>query len=844
VDRGFNDLAYLFRTLQKPRPVFLLGAGASFRSGVPLSDAAVRRIAQKHCARSRFGKDDVPILPSDFMPHLQSQPWFIRDPDKFAENFPLAVENFLNPSEFRREFFEEMIRTPTGPSDGYRSLARMMGKLLIGTVLTTNFDSLIGEALREQVPKPPRIIELRTADDLVMFGLLHNYQIVYLHGSVEHYQDKNLTAETQQLDQKLVTKIRPLLHDSPLVVIGYRGAEPSITHHLLGSSTVDDLHFRNGLYWCLRKGDSLHPNVISLRDRLKSNFQLVEIDGFDELLTSLDKELEGESWYSGTIGRSVTLAPGPVAKARFDLEPLPDRTTKDLNHELILSTLSEYVKRFNWPEITQQNYLTFLEGIGFLQRVNDTLVPSRGCFLLFGIDVQKKFPYAVVTLLKGTKSQDVIDGNLITQRRKLLDILEQLNTRVRLKTEKSAEVQQAYPARALTELTVNLLVHRDYEAHSYSQITFRSGHSIVFENPGGLMPTVKDHVHADSQGRFEPIRGLTEMRNPLLADIFYGIGSMDKQGSGLADVKRFAIENGGSMECSIGDLNQSVRISLLQPLQDAPEGSPLPVATRITKSELFVTNLLPFKVLPNSVFSMPLRGQFTNSPIFDPDDRTLPAPIVISHGGFLLGFSDFLEYPEFSGRKGFPNRLVTRSRQEMLQQPDTRRLFVWLLNKHWEFYLRSKKLLTVESKRKRAFLRLAGTDRTSVSYVSKMNRRVSRDVVKKRGEEPNIYFENEAIHYAIEEFYGEWALQLRPTYVFTKSDGLTPLNPLLQTRRATRRFKFDRNPAVENDLVFWSRFLSDGQPTISLDKKGSSEIVLDSEYVSVEVPTIENEAGA
>lgn len=843
---GLKSLAYLFRTSNKPRPVLLLGAGTSSRSGVPLADAAVRHIAQKAFARSRFGREvaDVSVMPSDYMPLLQSQTWFIRDQARFSENFPLAVENLLIPSEFRRDFFQEMIRVP-GPSQGYKSLSKMMAKRLIGTVLTTNFDCLIADALREQVPKPPQVTEIRTSEDIVMFGLQNSHQIVYLHGSVEHYQDKNLKEETERLDEKLANKVRPLLSDSPLIVIGYRGAEPSVMHHLLGGSIEGRLGFRNGLFWCVRKTDQLHPNVISLQATLKSNFQFVEIEGFDELMVGLDKELESESWYTGSVGLSVTISTAPqMAQSRFDLEPLEDKTLDDLNIDLILSTLAEYCRRLNLPEINHHNYLLFLEGQGFLHRRDGRVVPSRGCFLLFGAEVQKKFPHAVVSFVQGEKNRTVIQGNLITQFRQLLALLstEEVNPRVRLKTERAAEEQNAFPVRALTELTVNMLVHRDYQAAEYSRIDSKRGHSLVFENPGGLMPEIKKQIRTDGQGRFEPIRGLTEMRNPLLADIFYGLGPMDKQGSGLADVKVLALESGGKIECSVREQNRALRVSLFQPLQESPESSPVAVATRVSKTEVFVTNLLPFRILPDSVFFLPLRGRYTNAPIFDPGDESREIPIVIAHGGFLISFSDFKSFPEFASKRGFLNAVSIKSRLEMVQDRERRNLFVWLLNKHWDFFLR-RKLLAVEPRRKRAFFKLTSSDRTSIAYLSKMNRRVSRDVVKRRGEEPRIYFENEAIHYEIAEFFGEWALQIRPTYVFTKQDGMTPLSPIVQTRRATRRFRFDRNPAVDNDLVFWSRYLSDGQPTISIGNIGATNLVLDSDYVSAEVPKIDEEEG-
>ena len=121
-----KNLAYLFRASSKVRPVVLLGAGASFRSGIPLAEESVRRIAQSAYARHKLGLrvHDSHVMLSDWLPFLQRQSWFIEGPARFAENFPLAVEHFLTPREFRREFFEELIHTSEGASKGYKSLAR------------------------------------------------------------------------------------------------------------------------------------------------------------------------------------------------------------------------------------------------------------------------------------------------------------------------------------------------------------------------------------------------------------------------------------------------------------------------------------------------------------------------------------------------------------------------------------------------------------------------------------------------------------------------------------------------------------------------------------------------
>jgi hypothetical protein len=48
--------------------------------------------------------------------------------------------------------------------------------------------------------------------------------------------------------------------------------------------------------------------------------------------------------------------------------------------------------------------------------------------------------------------------------------------------------------------------------------------------------------------------------------------------------------------------------------------------------------------------------------------------------------------------------------------------------------------------------------------------------------------------------------------------------------------KFDRNESVDSDLAFWARFLSRGQPTINIGQQGTSDLLLDGAFLSIELP--------
>ena len=88
-------LGPLFRSTEEPCPLILLGAGASFRSGVPTAADAVKQIARLVYSERELRNSRPPerVKPSEWEAWLQAFDWFIPGPDRLAENFPLVVEN-------------------------------------------------------------------------------------------------------------------------------------------------------------------------------------------------------------------------------------------------------------------------------------------------------------------------------------------------------------------------------------------------------------------------------------------------------------------------------------------------------------------------------------------------------------------------------------------------------------------------------------------------------------------------------------------------------------------------------------------------------------------------------
>ena len=830
-----EQLAYLFSADQPIRPVLLLGAGASYRSGIPLTYDLISRIAMAGFARDVRGMDwrHSRILPSDWRPYLYRQEWYLDGDDRFLDNYAPAVDHILRPQEFRREFFEDVIVPSNGISEGYSHLAELVRRGLCSSILTTNFDHLVSEAFRSAAPPIRDFVEInKTNDEWVRFNVQNRRQIIYLHGAVEFYTDKNLVSEVAKLQDGVADRLRPLIGGSPLVVMGYRGSEPSIMEDLLINGIVACNGYPHGLYWCSLEGQNLHPNVEKLADAVGTNFKSIVIPGFDEVMSFINTKLQNQSLFSSS---RETVSP---IDNSFESQPLTQMSWNDLDQDLIRTVLKTYCDRLRLSISTSDDYESLLIDLGLLIKVDGKLCPTRACLLLFGKEPADVFPHALVSYTKNDRDRTVFAGNLITQYDELTKFLStSVNVPVRLKREFTSEEVLPYPDRAISEIVVNMLVHRDYSAEMYGTIEHADGQSLTFTSPGGLPQEALTKIQPQGSGEFLPKRNVSELRNGAIADIFWGFGPMDKAGSGLVDTQKLMLENGGSSRFSILNENESVEVTLLQPIRESAVDN---TARMRNKRDVYTTNLLSFSVFPANLYYLPLRPKaLIDTPLFSDDDGpTAELPIFIKHNRNLISFADWNQFPTYASKYGLLEESSKESIADLAVQSET--LVRWLIAKHWCFFLRQKSEegLRVEDKKRRAyFTLLQGARQNTIHYESRTKRKTRRTVVKRREKgQTRVEHENEGIYFSVQHFGPIWTLQVKPMYGFTGEDGGTPIPSWLTAKRATKRFKFDRNRNVDDDLAFWSKYLSDGKTVRNIGGAGVSDLILDFEYCAAEVP--------
>lgn len=832
--KAVSVLTPLLRTSEEACPVLLLGAGASFRSGVPTAAEAVKQIGRLVYSERILGRARPPerVKPTEWEPWLQSFQWFIHGPERLAENFPLLVEHLLTPAAFRKRVILELMRPRHGLSRGYGILSEFVMRGLVRNILTTNIDTCLPDALRERKPHIRHVHEVnRHPGDYEQFNVFNKCQIVWLHGRAEHYSDKNAAGEIGQLDQDLVALLRPVLDGAPIIVIGYRGAEPSIMEGLFAQTRQGRLDFPHGVYWCVRKGETPHPHVETLARRIGSNFHLLEIEGFDELFSELSTELSEEDGYAGAQARGLQRS---VARA-FDERVIDHLSLDDLDLDLALSVLREYCQKLKRAPVTRETLLALMreQGLLILEQDNDKV--TAGAVLLFGKCTHEVLPHAVISVTEAGKKREVYEGNLITQHRQLLEKLDStdVNPLLKVKRRRQHSEQTAYPPRVLVELLVNMLVHRDYELREPASIDIRPGARIVFSNPGGLTRNLQRRVSFDADGRFTLREGLTDQRNPSLCDIFFGISAMERAGTGLIDVGLLMTECGGVS--AFYHANRGLKFEAHVNPPNASAGSHS-VAHASVPTGLYILNSLPFSVVPETVSIVKL-----NTPL-----RERPWTLDLSDcGSFIdrgMELWSFVPLPvitallrpivDIEGSAALPRENIEAS-------PDDKRVLSWLLRKHWEWHLTNFEddgLILERGRKHRAYF--AGKNRggRQIVWDSPQRRGNRRAVVKKRSEGFRAWFENEGFGYEIVDVGGLWSVRIKPFYMFTGYDARKPLPTFLRAGKATRRMKFDRNKNVEADLTFWSAFLGRGQQTINIGHDHVDDLILEAAFLTEEVP--------
>jgi hypothetical protein len=809
---GIDQLLPLFDP-GRPTPVVLLGAGASVKSGVPLAGSLVEWAAKwRYCQQSHKNVDDPTVKRTDWMEFLHSQDWYRQD-RRPEDNYFDVMQRLLVPKGERKEFFLWTLNRGVPASSGYEELLKLLDAGPIKTVLTTNFDRVLPD-LKAARQRPHHLEVIRTPDECVAFSTspIHP-QLVYLHGAVEYYTDQTLESEIQALRPDLVNLLSPVLRDHPLIVMGYRGAEPSVMRTLLMDRAEFARQYTYGIYWCSLTA-TLHPLVVELEKMVHPNLQIVIIPGFDETFKVIAEHCERIPKRKHAPGSPRDSAD----KLPFDMAPIPEASLDELDWRLLKDRILAYCDRMKIevPSDVTRTWLTeCMCNFDLAARVGDKIVPTVAGYLLFGFDSSKRVKSAYTEVWVDGKNVRTIKGNLWVQKEVLDNLLEEINQPFILKS-RNSEVVHPYPKIALRELCTNALVHRAYSGQGHLAVEVERN-CVRLLNPGGLVEEVAERVQSKLQEHIESgATGIKGYRNAVVADIFCGAGAMEKKGSGLPDVHRSVTKVGGKVFFGPIDGNESFKAIVYRRPEEVDETTG--TATPVSNVTRYSTNLLELCSMPQVVWTQSRVLVSSTSPEAPPSFAISPKTEI--------SFSQ-------SGSSGMPI-----STEELLSRPDGARHFTGLLNQCVYQFLEQRGLV-VDRYRKRAYFPRTKDGSREIKYQASF-RQATRTVTKpfiSKASQRVLYWVHEAIWFAVERYAGQYVLRILPGYVFTTDGREALFNHKRVGALATRKASRDFSLQVFNHLVFWGWILSNGQDETSI-QTGADPIVLKASFAScdLEVP--------
>lgn len=264
---------------------FILGAGASVSSGIP---TGLQMMSQWRDYLLQESKN-IPNLieeraenlgiPEEEYAHIFKLDYELKSEDYFT----LYDLRFEGTSNSASTFLEEHM-TGKSPSCGYYYLADLLCNTKNRLVITTNFDSLMEDALFISQSTHPLVAGHESLAPLI--GNDSRCPVVAKIHRDLLYKPMNRREETQALERSWIQPLSKALSKYIPVVIGYGGGDQSLM------SLLQELQL-DGIFWCTR-GEREKPSEKIQKIIEQHNGYWVPILGFDELLLQIYEKFNQE----------------------------------------------------------------------------------------------------------------------------------------------------------------------------------------------------------------------------------------------------------------------------------------------------------------------------------------------------------------------------------------------------------------------------------------------------------------------------------------------------------------------------------------------------------------------
>lgn len=368
-----KDLVRIFKdnyeNKSDTRFVFLLGAGASVQSGI----SSANKLAKKWIEEI---KEDLGDNFEKWLTDTKINKHNLAF--SYTEIFQKRFEhNPKNGYEYLQKLMEGI-----EPSIGYSILSQILEQTNHNFVITTNFDSLIEDALFLFTSQRPLVCG---HESLASFIQLNSTRptIIKVHRDIL-LDPYNTPANTCSLKTSFENALKPILVNSPMIILGYGGNDKSIMNLLKNNQ-------RQAIYWCVRNTANISPEIKEILEKNEMD-RIVKIDGFDEFMVALFsnvynfESIKSLSEEDDTKSLIVQNALEKVQKYKKQLDSFKEEVkksdSKDFkeNSKSILPNWWDYQLKADLEKDIEEKNKIYLEGLN-AHKNNLELTHSYAIFL-------------------------------------------------------------------------------------------------------------------------------------------------------------------------------------------------------------------------------------------------------------------------------------------------------------------------------------------------------------------------------------------------------------------------------------------------------------------------------
>lgn len=225
----------------------------------------------------------------------------------------------------------------------------------------------------------------------------------------------------------------------------------------------------------------------------------------------------------------------------FDTRPCREATIDDIHTDIIIA---EYLPKAIDPDVLVGDHRSLKEQLASLRLYNLTYdCPTYAAMIMFGRNPKYFIPGAYIQFVRFNGDNN--GGSILNERRFagcLYKILPELENFIRdgIVTKRPVSISILreknvlnYPYKALRELLMNAVMHRDYQSNMPTRLYQYDNH-IEIMNPGGLY----------GQARPENFPNVNDYRNSVIAEMMRTLNYVNMFNHGVGEVFELLEKNG------------------------------------------------------------------------------------------------------------------------------------------------------------------------------------------------------------------------------------------------------------------------------------------------------------